>query len=773
MKKINYFKIIYIAIGLFIFTIAPACAYFPDKTVLRTELAFSNKINKYHVQTGIKQGMVTPKFYDLSEYRNMWAQIYMSLRKSIGKEYNFSPVVQIMSKDEFELLSKGAAQRGKALVRFLQDIYGGTWNAVKEGVIPEAVVEKALETQGYKELVGKLPPSAIAITYGPDLYYHNGYVIEDNIGDLGGRTDIFKFQEALADVFPGDAAESEILEKRYIEGLKSILPAGEAAIAYWEDLAFRQFHDFSSDSDVMRDSGVLFAGAGRNNGNKFEVDEHEGLFVITPDGKKVKIGFLNYSEFDFALDPGYAPFGKRMDELGYNKISNGIPGIVSLVEENKLLLGHCIGSSLADSKLIYPFVEKFIKFYLNEEPVFKAAEVFALNDKYGFKQLAFEDAILLKDRLVIKPIEGEEGKDIMIGRSVDNSEWAGALKKAFNEPDNFLLFEYVEPLRIDDYVSCYRPIVEIMPDLRTNVYPGVYARTKNASGDGVIGFGRQDTKSMIVVIEGISILKPVIRTLADLEKEWQAVSSRFSADNARSARRVYTGDTFLDYGINKALKAIIREDILRAQKADKKLTYIISCGQYEDTSWLVNTLMELIPESDRHAWSISLIITNLKKESLDLAASAINDSSVDGLPINTFYLNINVNDRAQVKELAKLFVKHDLYGIADGIMHNMGGSAGDYTMEYFRLFRNLAKHTGWLEVDRYYIPGDKKNLPSGYTNLFDLISGSKYEKFDKLYLKSLSNVGFTITENGNNPYAIFRILSPAQILTQKSLQENI
>ena len=513
VKKLYNLKIISIAISIVFFAITPTYSYFPDKAALRSKLLFSGVkqihglADRYHIRVGTKQGMITPKFYDLSEDRSIWVQIYMSLRKSVGKEYNFSPVVHIMSKDEFELLSKGTVQRGKALVRFLQDIYGGTWNVVKEGIVPGIVVEKALEMQGYKELVGKLPPSAIAITYGPDLYYHNGYVVEDNIGDLGGRRDIFKFHEALLNVFPESVlVKSEILEQGYIEGLKGILPIGDAAIAYWEDLAFQQFHDFSSDSKILRENGVLFVNAGRDGKNRFEVDEHKGLFVVMPDGKRVRIGFLNYSESDFALDPGYAPFQKRMSELGYSKISNGIPGIVSLVEQDKLLLGHCIGSSLADSKLIYPFVEKFIRFYLKEEPIFKATEAFALNGKYGFKQLTFEEILRLKDRLVLKPIEGEGGKGVVIGRFVDNDRWMEGLKKAFDEPDNFLLFEYVEPLHIDDNVASYRPIVEIMPDLKTNIYPGVYARTKSASGDGVIGFGRADTKSMIVVIEGISIL---------------------------------------------------------------------------------------------------------------------------------------------------------------------------------------------------------------------------------------------------------------------------
>ncbi|MFH1621536.1 MAG: circularly permuted type 2 ATP-grasp protein [Candidatus Omnitrophota bacterium] len=463
----------------------------------------------YSIQFGRKQENIVPKFYDLSQPTGdayTWAQMHISLKRAIGSDYVFNPIIHVIRKNEFELLVRGTAQRGKALVRFLQDIYGGSWNVVKEGIVPEIIVEKALETQGYKELVGKLPPSAIAITYGPDLYYHNGYVIEDNIGYLGGRRSIFELHKALRSIFPGSAlVDSEVLEQHYAKGLKDILPIGDGGIAYWEDPAFKKFHDFSNESKILKESGILFVGGRMEGENRFEIDEHEGLFVITPDKQRVKIGYLNYCEYDFTLDPDYSPFIKRTEDLGYDKICNGIPGIISLVKKDKLLLGHSIGSSLADSKLIYPFVEKLIRFYLKEEPIFKSTRVFALNEKYGLKRLTSEEIMQRRDDLVLKPIMGERGVGVVIGRFVDNNEWEEALERAFDKPDDFLLFEYVEPLHIGDYITSHRPIIEIMPDLETNVYPGVYARTKHVLGDGVIGFGRAGTESMIVLVEGISI----------------------------------------------------------------------------------------------------------------------------------------------------------------------------------------------------------------------------------------------------------------------------
>ncbi|MBU1086967.1 MAG: circularly permuted type 2 ATP-grasp protein [Candidatus Omnitrophica bacterium] len=473
---------------------------------MRGELEFPKGLfGGLKIQEEKRQGWVVPKFYDLSQSLDKWEQIRNAFQQASSGEVNISPLLQIISREEMDYLVKGTLQRGKALVRFLQDIYAGNWEVVRDGIVPESVVRKALRTQGYEQLVGKLSQEQIMITYGPDLSYHNGYVIEDNIGSLGGREFIVTLQRELLKIFPNAPLfDYELLVKRYEEGLKSILPSEDTIVSYWDDPVFKESRAFKIDSWRQNEKGIVYVDSANDQARHFEVSEGNGLFVVSPEGTREKVGLLDYNEYDLSLDPDYPIFAQRMRELGLNKVSEGIPGIMSLVLNNKIVLGHHPGSSLADSKLIYPFVEKFIRYYLKEEPIFKTTKTFALTDKYGMQEYTYEEAIRDKENLVLKPIMGKAGEGVVVGKFTSEEKWKKQLKEAFNCPEDFLLFEFVELMQIRDRIMVHRIIAKISPELKTVVYPGVYVREKSVQGDGVIWSSESITSGMMALVEGVS-----------------------------------------------------------------------------------------------------------------------------------------------------------------------------------------------------------------------------------------------------------------------------
>jgi len=286
--------------------------------------------------------------------------------------------------------------------------------------------------------------------------------------------------------------------------------------------------------------------------------------------------------------------------------------------------------------------------------------------------------------------------------------------------------------------------------LRVPIQPATYNRIKD-------------------IIKQDDSLVPDLKAQAfiDLEKEWKRISSKFSAQNVSNARRAYVGNTFLQYGIDEAVKPIIEDDISKAREGDKKLAYIVSCGQYTDISWLIYTLTELIPKAERPSWGISIIVTNIRSESLKFAASTIKNSSTDGLSIKGHYLNIDISSKEQANALDGLLVKYNLYGSVNGIMHNTGGNVISNAREYYKLLRHLSMEGSWLEIDRNYVHLSKKSLPDGYNNLFDLGLGSEYERLETTYLYNIADAGFSRVGDEDKSYAIFRTNSsgqPVQIL---------
>ncbi|MCM8757864.1 MAG: circularly permuted type 2 ATP-grasp protein, partial [Candidatus Omnitrophica bacterium] len=427
---------------------------------------------------------------------------YQRLKEILGDKYLIAPFVIEMPLDDFKIIKSGISQRAKAIVEFLKDIYSGKWQVVKDGIIPESALLKALETQGFEELVGDLSSETIMITYGPDIFYPSRFVIEDNIGNLGGREDVFYLQDAFLRVFENlNLIKTEELFIRYLKELEKILPKKKGIIAVWLPRCFNEDFDRIWMINLYKRFGYFVVDEGKDGQNKFEVNK-DGLYAVYPDGRREKIGYLIYYDYDLSLDPYYPPFKKRMEVFGYEKITEGIPGIIDLVQRERIFLSHHPGSSLADSKLIYPFVERFINYYLKERPILKQTDSFALTKDYGIDYLSYKQAIEKKDSLVIKPIRGEEGEGVVIGRKVSNFRWREVLDKAYENPKDFIFSRYIRPSILDNYCIVYRLICDVMPDGETTFLPTVYCRTKILESDTVIG--QPDTYNIFVIIEGIN-----------------------------------------------------------------------------------------------------------------------------------------------------------------------------------------------------------------------------------------------------------------------------
>ena len=56
----------------------------------------------------------------------------------------------------------------------------------------------------------------------------------------------------------------------------------------------------------------------------------------------------------------------------------GIPGIMDVYRAGRVALANAPGTGIADDKIIYSFVPKIIKYYLEEEPILSNVETYRL-----------------------------------------------------------------------------------------------------------------------------------------------------------------------------------------------------------------------------------------------------------------------------------------------------------------------------------------------------------------------------------------------------------
>jgi uncharacterized circularly permuted ATP-grasp superfamily protein len=130
---------------------------------------------------------------------------------------------------------------------------------------------------------------------------------------------------------------------------------------------------------------------------------------------------------------------RRIDDLYldpkvFNKKSLiGIPGIFKAWRKGNISILNAPGSGVADDKVVYSYVPKMIKFYLNEEPLINQVETFLCHEKkqrdYVIKNIS---------KLVVKPANESGGYGILMGPTSSTKEKNDCIKKIKKNPRNYI-----------------------------------------------------------------------------------------------------------------------------------------------------------------------------------------------------------------------------------------------------------------------------------------------------------------------------------------------
>jgi uncharacterized circularly permuted ATP-grasp superfamily protein len=107
----------------------------------------------------------------------------------------------------------------------------------------------------------------------------------------------------------------------------------------------------------------------------------------------------------------------------------GCPGLLNAVRAGGVAVANAIGNGIADDKLVYCWVPKMIRFYLDEDPVLENVETFRLIDD---EQRA--RAMAMRSELVFKPVDSSGGKGIVLGPYAERAELDAVCKAVEGNP---------------------------------------------------------------------------------------------------------------------------------------------------------------------------------------------------------------------------------------------------------------------------------------------------------------------------------------------------
>lgn len=320
--------------------------------------------------------------------------------KNIDRPWPYDIIPRIIPSSDWTKVSKGLLQRVKAINYFIDDIYNKQ-RVLADNIIPAEVV---LDSPNYKpQCAGFSPRFGVwANICGSDIIRdHRGKfsVLEDNLRVPSGVSYMIENREVTKRIIP------DLFENH------SILPVDDYPTKLYEMLIALSPRKIRRPSIAVLTPGIynsayfehafLAQGMGAQlvEGGDLFVAENERVYMRTVDGPE-QVDVIYRRIDDEFMDPEVF----RSDSI------LGVPGLTRSWRSGRVSIANAPGSGVADDKVIYAFVPKLIRYYLNEKPLIDNVRTYLcmreIDREFVLKNIA---------ELVIKPANESGGYGIMVG----------------------------------------------------------------------------------------------------------------------------------------------------------------------------------------------------------------------------------------------------------------------------------------------------------------------------------------------------------------------
>lgn len=338
------------------------------------------------------------------------------------KIFPFDMLPRIIPNREWEMLERGLAQRITALNLFLHDIYHEQ-KILKDGVVPPSYVLTGKHFR--REFVNFNVPKDIYIHIcGTDLIRDakgNYLVLEDNGRCPSGVSYVLENRRAMKRTFPEmfetiGVRPVEDYPQELLRMLQYISPGGvsDPTVVLLTPGAFNSA--YFEHTYLARQMGIEIV-----EGRDLVVRDARVFMRTTKGLQRVHVIYRRLDD-DF-LDPTVF----RRDSM------LGVPGLVNAYRSGNVSLANSIGTGIADDKVMYYFVPRMIKYYLDQDPIISNVDTYLANEEADKKYIL--DNL---EKLVVKAANESGGYGMLIGPKATKAEVAEFRKKIEAEPRNYI-----------------------------------------------------------------------------------------------------------------------------------------------------------------------------------------------------------------------------------------------------------------------------------------------------------------------------------------------
>ena len=359
--------------------------------------------------------------------------------------WHVDPVPRVIPLDEWEPLAAGLGQRVRALNAFVADVYGAR-RIVAEGVMPPRVLDTA---EGFEPAMCDVaPPDGVWTAVGglDVVRDHHGMwmVLEDNVRTPSGIGYWIAARDATLALLQPDPAPHPI--EAAATALRNVLGPGNAIVlsdgqdnsAYWE-------HAFLAD--------------------------RMDIPLAVPADLEVRSGRFHLG--GMPVDAIY----RRTDA---DEVDSTVGSLLQpVVATGGVKLVNCLGTGVADDKLVHAYVHDMIRFYLDETPLLDQVETFDLG-----VPATLERALDVFDELVIKDRGSYGGIGVFIAPHAEREDVEAMRAKVIDAPEDYVAQRLVRlsthPTEIDGVLAPrhvdLRPYVLMTAPDDVSVLPGGMTR---------------------------------------------------------------------------------------------------------------------------------------------------------------------------------------------------------------------------------------------------------------------------------------------------------
>lgn len=343
--------------------------------------------------------------------------------ENIDRSWPMDIIPRIISLREWTRLEEGLKQRLTALNMFIDDVYNAQ-RVVKDKVFPSEIIESSKDF--LKQCCGAKPRYGVwAHICGSDLVRDKDgtvYVLEDNLRVPSGVSYMLENRAVTKRVLP------QLFHKH------SIMPVDDYPAQLFDMLASLSPRDLDRPEVVVMTPGIFNSayfehaylaqrmGAELVEGSDLVVDQDDCVYMKTIQGlERVDVIYRRIND-DF-LDPE----AFRPDSC------LGAPGLFRAWRAGKVALANAPGAGVADDKVVYTYVPKLIKYYLDQDPIIPNVPSYLCVDENQRNHV-----LANLESMVVKPANESGGYGMLVGPAASKAERARFAELIKKHPRNYM-----------------------------------------------------------------------------------------------------------------------------------------------------------------------------------------------------------------------------------------------------------------------------------------------------------------------------------------------